>query len=597
MESINVDDLKKYILTDFRDEKHKYASLMDIFRNDYPYFKELKKSHKICPDVLQLFSKCKGQLNAAESIRVDAFRNLRYEQIKDYVEDLSQEKQPAIKKVERNPEGKKEPEKTSSAQNISKGKTNADIKMFPSVVCPYDLEILRCTDVKVVYRHNLNYDSKFKMPIYRCTVCGKWYTSLSKYQNKQPLTLSGVQYLNLRKESKENTEKRQADFSHLSVRSKKNCIVFETNMPVNCVVDGCHHRLMEIDIVLPSKKNERAMTPGRWCPMCGMLYVPLSVYEQHQSFIKCNNIDEIPLLFGERAKKEEEKKQQREEEKARRREAQKQQAEGEKWLAKEKKRLEEEKKRQEKEKKRQQELQKMLEPLRIKQKREEAQRKAKQEAARRKILTEQHMAEKERKAQLEQQLSDKTYAHDNTIRAKDFVVRRSVFKCMHNDHKIQNIDAVISIINKDGDVKETTVSAGYCPNCNTFFLMESTYAQLKSRGTPICRVSDEKTYLKGNNYVNGMKLAQESTLMQYGYSVSQEEDLTEARRHRILAVMIDNKILTKTAIISYLDFFISQRQFQPKFEAAISKWENDREFVSDYHKGSYTKYGVKRIYR
>lgn len=89
MESINVDDLKKYILTDFRDEKHKYASLMDIFRNDYPYFKELKKNHKICPDVLQFFSKCKGQLNAAESIRVDAFRNLRYEQIiKDYVEDL-----------------------------------------------------------------------------------------------------------------------------------------------------------------------------------------------------------------------------------------------------------------------------------------------------------------------------------------------------------------------------------------------------------------------------------------------------------------------------------------------------------------------------
>ena len=64
-------------------------------------------------------------------------------------------------------------------------------------------------------------------------------------------------------------------------------------------------------------------------------------------------------------------------------------------------------------------------------------------------------------------------------------------------------------------------------------------------------------------------------------------------QHKILAVMIDNKILTKTAIISYLDFFISQRQSQPKFEAAISKWENDREFVSNYYKGSYAKYGRK----
>ena len=77
------------------------------------------------------------------------------------------------------------------------------------------------------------------------------------------------------------------------------------------------------------------------------------------------------------------------------------------------------------------------------------------------------------------------------------------------------------------------------------------------KGTPMCRISDEKAYMKSNVYTNGMQLAPESVLMQYGYSVSQQEDLSESRRQKILAVLLDYKILTKTEIISYLDFFIN----------------------------------------
>lgn len=97
--------------------------------------------------------------------------------------------------------------------------------------------------------------------------------------------------------------------------------------------------------------------------------------------------------------------------------------------------------------------------------------------------------------------------------------------------------------------------------------------------------------------MRGMKLSQESVLMQYGYSVSQQEGLTMARRQKILAVLLDNEILSKSEIISYLDFFITQRQYRHGFEIAISKWENDREFVADYKKDGYTRYGVKGIYR
>ena len=129
-----------------------------------------------------------------------------------------------------------------------------------------------------------------------------------------------------------------------------------------------------------------------------------------------------------------------------------------------------------------------------------------------------------------------------------------------------------------------------------YFILDSTYQNLKRKGIILCRVSDEKAYEK-NGYVNEMHLAQESLLMQYGYNVSQIEDLSSMRRQKILAILIDNKIMSKSEIISYLDFFIRQRSSDSRMEIAISKWEADREFVEEYRRGQYTKFGVKAIYR
>lgn len=182
------------------------------------------------------------------------------------------------------------------------------------------------------------------------------------------------------------------------------------------------------------------------------------------------------------------------------------------------------------------------------------------------------------------------------ISARDFVVRRSVFKCTHDKHKIENLDAAVEIIDKAGNVCSVTINAGYCPTCKVFFIMESSYEKLKKKGIPICRVSDEKTYLK-SSFANGMRLAQESILMQYGYNVNQAEGLTGTRRKRILAVLIDKKIMSRSEIISYLDFFICQRQSNPRFEIAISKWEDDRDFVESYRVGEFHQYGVNAIHR
>lgn len=176
---------------------------------------------------------------------------------------------------------------------------------------------------------------------------------------------------------------------------------------------------------------------------------------------------------------------------------------------------------------------------------------------------------------------------------KNIVVRRNIFKCMHNKHSIEDVDAVVRIMNRNAEIEETVVSAGYCKECDIFFMMESTYQQLRKRGAVVFRAVDEKNYLN-RNYMNGKILAQESVLMQFGYSVSQSEGLSETRRHKILSVLVDNHILTKSEIISYLDFFINQRRNE-KFAMAVAKWTIDRNYIRNYKIGEYSRIGV--VYR
>lgn len=204
--------------------------------------------------------------------------------------------------------------------------------------------------------------------------------------------------------------------------------------------------------------------------------------------------------------------------------------------------------------------------------------------------------EEEKKIQEKQEIQEQLQC--SQIGVKDFVVRRSILKCSHFEHELKDIVAIINILDKQNELKLVKVNAGYCSNCKIFFILENTYQNLKNQGTLICRVSDEKTYLKNSsNFLNEMTLAQQSVLMQYGYNVSQTEGLSANRRQMILAVLIDKEILTKNEIVNYLEFFVNMRQYNPKFEIAVAKWKEDIEFVENYRIGEYHQYEVNAIYR
>lgn len=180
------------------------------------------------------------------------------------------------------------------------------------------------------------------------------------------------------------------------------------------------------------------------------------------------------------------------------------------------------------------------------------------------------------------------------ISPTDFIVRKSDFKCVHNEHAVEDVIAVAKVISPKGEKINMKVSAGHCKTCDVYYIMNSYFDVLRRAGIPICRVSDEKTYKK-NLECGEMGLAAESKLMQYGYNVNKDEDLSDLTRQNILASLIDNKIMRRTEIISYLDFFIEQRKGRSHYEIAISKWEKDREFVTHYNQSQSQEVRIRRI--
>lgn len=243
-------------------------------------------------------------------------------------------------------------------------------------------------------------------------------------------------------------------------------------------------------------------------------------------------------------------------------------------------------KQAEKNKKRKQEKEQMQKKFEEKQKEQERRKKQWEEYEKQLHII---------KAQESRQIEIEEINVKPNIDVKDFVVRNTILKCVHNEHDIEDIVAELGVIDKKCEEQKIKVNAGYCKKCKIFFILESTYENIRNRGIPMCRISDAKTYFKSAT-VNGMHLAQESILMQYGYNVNQQEGLTSSRRQKILAVLIDKNVMKKSEIISYLDFFISRRK-DSKFQIAVSKWEADREFVEEYKIGEYHRYGINAIYR
>lgn len=173
------------------------------------------------------------------------------------------------------------------------------------------------------------------------------------------------------------------------------------------------------------------------------------------------------------------------------------------------------------------------------------------------------------------------------IHVNQFLVRRSYGSHDTGGHKLENIRAVVCILPKDGgDVRAVEFDGYYCPKCDKCFLMDDTYYWLKRKGYICCRVVEERELNSKRGLPAGpySELRDESIAHQYGYTVSQQQDLSDVARRDILSFMIANRIQSTQEIAKLLEWLIHSGEGRRNMRVAVEKWRSDLEWVRKYNK-------------
>ncbi len=182
-----------------------------------------------------------------------------------------------------------------------------------------------------------------------------------------------------------------------------------------------------------------------------------------------------------------------------------------------------------------------------------------------------------------------------SIRNNVFIVKTHTFSCNKAGHEIERVDAKISILDRrTAGPRELTVPAGYCKQCRRYFIYLSDYERILELGVPLCNIINVEDTGKKTT-IGRYHLKEESILMQHGYNVNAQENLSKVTRQRLLGLLIDYDICPKTQIISYLELFINQRRNMHNMGNAISKWQEDRRFVMDYKKGEAREVWIRAL--
>ena len=182
----------------------------------------------------------------------------------------------------------------------------------------------------------------------------------------------------------------------------------------------------------------------------------------------------------------------------------------------------------------------------------------------------------------------------NIFEVENEIVVSDTYNCNLRGHVLEDLTGIVAVVNKEGEVILKKISVAYCKNCDKYYMIKALYESIKKDGIPLCRITiDEYIKNKGqfNQYMN-----EESILAKNGYSVNQQDNLSKTQRQAIISIVIDTKQMSKSNIIGHLSYLINRTNYSRKnFDAAIAKWSDDIDFVSNYKEGTYKNIFINKI--
>ena len=166
-----------------------------------------------------------------------------------------------------------------------------------------------------------------------------------------------------------------------------------------------------------------------------------------------------------------------------------------------------------------------------------------------------------------------------TIPINDFLIRTNGMYCINKEHHLQRIKALVCIDNGNC-IKEVSVEAMYCTECNQYYISEVEYEKLCRKGRICSRVITLMEYKKIAE--KGFhSWAEKSLLRSYGYIVNEQDNLTDVERHRILSFVIENGIMKVEEIIYFIEWLINRNTGKNFYNARL-KWKMDIDYIRNY---------------
>ena len=182
------------------------------------------------------------------------------------------------------------------------------------------------------------------------------------------------------------------------------------------------------------------------------------------------------------------------------------------------------------------------------------------------------------------------------IHTNDFIVRSTVLTCGNPEHDIREAIAVVCVFKPDVGVTEVAVDAFCCPQCRRYYVLDSDFEKLRSKGEPLCRIITKSGKVKEFIPQESAKLSERSLLRSLGYNVNSKEDLSPAERRTILDFAISNSLLTKKATIRFLQGFIGFNGKGANMDQAVERWSSDIEYLMSDHDAEVERVKIERIF-
>ena len=167
-------------------------------------------------------------------------------------------------------------------------------------------------------------------------------------------------------------------------------------------------------------------------------------------------------------------------------------------------------------------------------------------------------------------------------------------KCTENEHKIEDLMALIRIVTPKGEILEKEIPAAYCYDCDKYFVLKMDYENLCKIGVPLCPVED-RTRTIINKTSQSFTSGSESELHRRGYNVRKASNFTDEQRITILADILENTPVTRHEIVSNLSKNIRQHKNQGNYSDATRQWERDLIAIQGYKTGDIPEVLINKV--